>query len=199
MPPQSAQELQYLAREVVAWCLILLGAFFLAKSVVAKGQKGAMKELLGLRIDKLKVFRDLIIQRLEAAFGFLFVLAGVSIHIYVLLRKYEDRHVQEAYTHVATYLGATIAAMVVLAVLFHFVCKYVSRKSFLEILAYLVVRYRYRIEDDQALLKQIGELLEVERREDDTVETYAARVEERLKVEEVRARLAKQNKPLELD
>lgn len=199
MPPSSGQDLQYLAREIVAWCLILLGAFFLAKSVVAKGQKWTMKELLGLRTDKLKGFRNLIIQRLEAAFGFLFVLAGVSIHLYVLLRKYADRHVQEAYTHLALYIGATVAAMIVLAVLFHFVCKYVSRKSFLEILAYLVVRYRYRIEDDQALLKQIGELLEVERTDDDTVESYAARVEERLKLDEVRVRLAKRNKPIELE
>src|SRR5262245_9864299 len=179
MPP-NPQEIQYLAREIVAWCLILLGAFFLAKSIVVKGQKWTMKELLGLRVDKLKVFRNLIIQRLEAGFGFLFVLTGVAIHLYILLRKYQDQHVGEAYQHLAVWLGGTIAAMAVLAVLFHVGCKYVSRKSFLEILAYLVVRYRYRIEEDQELLKQIGELVEVERRDDDTVETYAARVEERL-------------------
>jgi hypothetical protein len=197
MPP-NPQEIQYLAREIVAWCLILLGAFFLAKSIVVKGQKWTMKELLGLRVDKLKVFRNLIIQRLEAGFGFLFVLAGVSIHLYILLRKYEDRHVGAAYQHLAVWLGGTILAMVVLAILFHFVTKYVSRKSFLEILAYLVVRYRYRIEDDQELLKQIGELVEVERREDDSVETYAARVEERLRLDRVRGRLARKNKPVEL-
>jgi hypothetical protein len=196
--PSQAQEIQYLAREIVAWCLILLGAFFLAKSIVVKGQKWTMKELLGLRVDKLKVFRNLIIQRLEAGFGFLFVLTGVAIHLYILLRKYQDQHVGEAYQHLAFYLGGTIVAMVVLAVVFHFVTKYVSRKSFLEILAYLVVRYRYRIEDDQELLKQIGELVEVERRDDDTVESYAARVEERLGLDRVRGRLARRNKPVEL-
>jgi hypothetical protein len=196
--PGNPQDLQYLAREIVAWCLILLGAFFLAKSIVVKGQKWTMKELLGLRVDKLKVFRNLIIQRLEAGFGFLFVLSGVAIHLYILLRKYQDQRVGAAYQHLVVWLGGTVLAMVVLAVVFHFVCKYISRKSFLEILAYLVVRYRYRMEDDQELLKQIGELVEVEMRDDDTVESYAARVEERLGLDRVRGRLARRKKPVEL-
>ena len=190
--------MQYLAREILAWCLILLGAFFLAKAIVAKDQKWAMKELLGLRIDKLKAFRNHINQRLEAGFGFLFVLAGVSIHLYVLLRKsLEAKGPREAYGHIAEYLGGTILAMVVLAILFHKVCRYVSRKSFVELLSYLVVRYRYRIEDDQELLKEIGEILEVEHRDDDTVESYTERVEARLGLEKVRDRLLARHKKVE--
>ena len=192
--------MQYLAREILAWCLILLGAFFLAKSVVVKGQKWTMKELLGLRIDKLKVFRNVIVQRLEAGFGFVFILFGVVIHIYVLLRQSIDAHnVKGAYEEVAKYLGGTVAAMVLLAVLFHYVCKYVSRKAFLELLAYLVVRYRYHIEDDQDLLKQLGEMLDVPHRDDDTVESYTERVEAALKLDKVRARLLRKHKPVELE
>lgn len=191
--------MQYLAREILAWCLILLGTFFLAKSIVTKDPKWTMKELLGLRIDKLKAYRNTIIQRLEAAFGFIFVLAGVSIHLYVLLRKsLDDRNPREAYGHIAEYLGGTIVAMVLLAVLFHFVCKYVSRKSFVEILAYLVVRYRYHVEDDQEMLKELGEILRVEHHPDDTVESYTQRVEEAMQIERVRDRLRAKHKPIEL-
>jgi putative effector of murein hydrolase LrgA (UPF0299 family) len=191
--------MQYLAREILAWCLILLGTFFLAKSIVTKGQKWTMKELLGLRIDKLKAFRNHIVQRLEAAFGFFFVLAGVAIHLYVLLRKGLDtKGPREAYGHIAEYLGGTILAMVVLAVVFHYVCKWVSRKSFVEIFAYLVVRYRYRIDEDQLMLKELGEVLKVEHRADDTVESYAGRVEAAMGLEAVRERLARRDKPVEL-
>jgi len=191
--------MQYLAREILAWCLILLGTFFLAKAIVTKGDKWTMKELLGLRIDKLKAYRNHIIQRLEAAFGFFFILTGVSIHLYVLLRRSLDDHsAREAYGHIAEYLGGTLVAMVLLAVLFHFVCKYVSRKSFVEILAYLVVRYRYRIEDDQDILKEIGEVLKVEHHADDTVESYTQRVEDAMGLDRVRARLLAKNKPIEL-
>jgi hypothetical protein len=187
---------QYVYREILAWCLIPLGAFFLTMSVLVKGQKWTMKELLGLKIDKLKVFRNHFIQRLEAAFGFLFILVGIGIHLYVLLRRTLDSHdPKQAYGDVAKFLGGTVAAMVLLAVLFHYACKYISKKSFVEILAYLVVRYRYRIEDDQDLLKQLGEILEVPHSDDDTVESYTQRVEDALKLDKVRARLEKKHKP----
>ena len=120
----------YLGRIIVAWCLILLGAFFLAKSVVVKGQKWTMKELLGLRIDKLKIFRNHIIQRLEASFGFFFVLLGVGTHLYVLLRSYKDSGAQETYVQLLEYLGLTVAAMVVFAVVLHYVCGWISRRVY---------------------------------------------------------------------
>jgi len=190
---------QYLSREILAWCLIVLGAFFLAKAIVAKGQKWTMKELLGVRIDKLKAYRNHIVQRLEAAFGFFFVFSGVSIHIYVLLRKSVDGKPSEAYGHVAEYLAIALVAMVVLAVVFHHVCKWVSKKSFIEILAYLVVRYRYSIEDDQALLRELGETLGVEHKDDDTIESYARRVEAAMGLERIRERLQARGKPVELE
>ena len=64
--------------QIIAWLLIAMGAFFLARAVVGKRERGAMKELLGVRVDKVKGFRDFIIQRLDAVAGFFFVLAGVG-------------------------------------------------------------------------------------------------------------------------
>lgn len=189
----------YLGRVIVAWCLILLGAFFLAKSVVVKGQKWTMKELLGLRVDKLKIFRNHIIQRLEASFGFLFVAMGIGIHVYVLLRQYTDSNPQTTYVQVLEYFGITVGAMVLFAVAIHYVCGWISRKVFLELLAYLVVRYRYRIEDDERLMKQLGEVMKVRRSEDDTVETYADRIEAGLRLDQVRERLERKHKHVELD
>jgi hypothetical protein len=189
----------YLGRVIVAWCLILLGVFFLAKSVVVKGQKWTMKELLGLRIDKLKIFRNYIIQRLEASFGFFFVLLGVGTHLYVLIREYKDDNPPTAYVQILEYLGLTAVAMIVFAVALHYVCGWISRKVFLDILAYLVVRYRYRIEDDERLLKQLGEVMKVPRSEDDTVESYAQKIEAGLRLDRVRDRLARKHKTIELD
>jgi hypothetical protein len=190
---------QYLSREIIAWCLILLGAFFLAKSIVVKGQKWTMKELLGLRIDKLKYFRNHIIQRLEAQFGFLMIALGVGIHLYVLLRRSYDADPRQAYVHLTQFLGLTLGAIVLFAVAFHFACAYISRKVFLDLLAYLMVRYGHRIEDDQALLKQLGEVMGIPMTENDTVESYAQRIEDGLKLEKVRDRLRRKSKPIELE
>jgi hypothetical protein len=191
--------MQYLSRELLAWCLILLGAAFLAKAIATRGQKWAMKELLGLPVDKLKAFRSRYEQRMEAIFGFGLIFLGVVFHLYILLRRSADaKDAREAYGHVATYLGLTIGAMALLALGIHAACKFVSKKSFVEILSYLVVRYRYHIDDDEGLLKELGEILGVEHRDDDTVETYAQRVEDRMGLEKVRARLTAKHKPIEL-
>ncbi len=191
--------MQYLSRELLAWCLILVGNFFLAKAIVTKGQKWAMKELLGLPVDKLKAFRNHFSQRMEAIFGFALVFLGVVFHLYILLRRSLDaKDPREAYGHIATYLGFAVGSMVLLAFTIHAACKYVARKSFVEILSYLVVRYRYHVEDDEGLLKEIGEILSVEHRDDDTVESYAQRVEDRMGLEKVRAKLTAKHKPIEL-
>lgn len=191
--------MQYLSRELLAWCLILVGNFFLAKAIVTKGQKWAMKELLGLPVDKLKAFRNHFSQRMEAIFGFALVFLGVVFHLYILLRRSLDaKDPREAYGHIATYLGFAVGSMVLLAFTIHAACKYVARKSFVEILSYLVVRYRYHVEDDEGLLKELGEILSVEHRDDDTVESYAQRVEDRMGLEKVRAKLTAKHKPIEL-
>ena len=191
--------MQYLSREILAWCLILVGTFFLAKAIITKGQKWAMKELLGLPVDKLKAFRNHFNQRIEAVFGFALVFLGVVFHLYILLRKsLEHMPPKEAYGHIAEYLVLAVGAMVLLTIVIHYACKFVAKKSFVEILSYLVVRYRYHVDDDEALLKELGEILDVEHRDDDTVESYAQRVEDRMGLEKIRARLTAKHKPIEL-
>ena len=78
--------MEHFERQIVAWLGILLGAWFLARAAQTKREKLAMKELLGVQVDKVKVFRNFFMQRLEAIVGFSFVLFGVGTHIYVIVR-----------------------------------------------------------------------------------------------------------------
>jgi hypothetical protein len=192
---------QYMERRIIAWLAILLGAYFLSRASAGKREKHAMKELLGMPLDKVKFFRNVFIHRLESLFGFLFVGFGVAIHLYVLVRQAQKDEValpnnpQEAIGSIVTYVLFAILAMVVITALMHLVCSYFSRRIFLDLLSYLMARYGYRVQDDPALLKQIGDMLGVERSEDDTVESYTRRIETGLKLEEIRARLKARGKP----
>jgi hypothetical protein len=56
------------------------------------------------------------------------------------------------------------------------------------------VRYDYRVEEEPDLLVQIGDLLGVERTEDDTVETYTRRIEDALKLHETQEKLRARGK-----
>jgi hypothetical protein len=188
----------YYERQIIAWLLIAMGTFFLTRAVVGKSERGALKELLGVRVDKVKGFRDYILRRLDALAGFLFVLAGVGIHLYVLVREAEKTNQRNdpraALADIMVWLAGALVVAVLIAALFRWVTVRTSRKIFLENLAYQVVRYRFRVEDDPDLLLQIGDLLELRRGEDDTIESYARRIESALDLEGVRTRLIARGK-----
>src|SRR5262249_35433391 len=146
--PPVDQSPQYVTREMLAWCLVLLGAFFLAMSVVGKGQRWTMRDLLGLPTDRLKAFRHHIAQRLQAWLGFGCVFSGVSIHLYILLRKYADaKSARGALEDAGKYLLGSIGAMVLLALALHYLVKTISRKSFVDLLALVVARHNVHLED----------------------------------------------------
>ena len=79
--------MHYYEREIIAWLCVLVGGFFIAKAVVTRRDRNQMRELLGLPSDKVKHFRNLFLQRLERVVGFLFLLVGVGLHLYVVVRR----------------------------------------------------------------------------------------------------------------
>jgi uncharacterized membrane protein len=198
MPPVVDPQ-HFHERQIIAWLAILLGAYFFARAIGSKRDKHAIKELLGVQIDKVKFFRNFFIQRLEAIAGFLFVLTGVGIHLYVQVRSAQDvGNPQEALSQILLYLGGAIVVMLVITWLMQAVCSYFAKKTFLDILGYLMVRYDYKIEEDPALLMQIGKMLGLKGMEDDTVETYTRRIEEGLRLEEIRGRLRSRGKDVSI-
>lgn len=195
--------MDYAERQIIAWLSILVGTYFLAKSAVSRRERGQMRELLGLPIDKIKRFRHFFVQRLERIIGFSFVLIGVAIHLYVVVRQHQRvsgaNDPQSALAHISTYLALAIFAMLLITAAMHFVCSYFARRIFLDILGYLMVRQRYRLADDPDLMMQIGELLGVARQDADTVESYTQRIEGALRLDRIRADLLRRGKLPDLD
>jgi hypothetical protein len=198
----AADPFHFHERQIIAWLAILVGAYFFARALGSKREKHAMKELLGVQIDKVKFFRNFFLQRLEAIAGFLFVLVGVGIHLYVQVREAQEAsnagNPQEALSQILLYLSGAIVAMLVITWGMQAVCSYFARKTFLDILGYLMVRYDYKIEEDPALMMQIGKMLGLKGVDDDTVETYTRRIEEGLRLEEIRGRLRARGKDVSL-
>ncbi len=195
--------MDYYERQIIAWLAILIGAFFLAKSVARRREKGQMRELLGLPTDKVKRFRNFFVQRLERIVGFMFILIGVGLHIYVVIRQAQKEtggnDPQQALADISTYLAIGIVSMLAIAALMHWICSYFARRIFLDILGYYMVRQGYKLEEDPNLMKQIGEMLGLKRDENDTVETYRHRLEEGLKIDAIRARLLARGKLADLE
>lgn len=195
--------MDYYQRQIIGWLAILVGAFFLAKSVARRREKGQMRELLGLPTDKVKRFRNFLIQRYERTVGFCFMLLGVGLHLYVVFREAQKaaggNDPREALGAISTYLGIAIVCMLAITAIMHWVCSWSARRTFLEIMGYYIVRMGYKLGDDPRLMMQVGEMLGIERGEHDTVESYARRIEQGLRLDEIRARLLTKGKLGDLD
>lgn len=190
--------MHYFEREIIGWLCLLAGNFFIAKSVIGRRDRGQMRELLGLPIDKVKRFRNFSLQRLERIVGFVFILVGVGLHLYVVVRKGQKElginNPQEAVGQIFSYLAIGVVALLLIVALMHWITSAFSRKIFLENLGYLIVRQNYNLADDPDLMVRVGDILGEPRRADDTVESYTERLEAKLKLGEIRARLLEQGK-----
>ncbi|MDJ0975929.1 MAG: hypothetical protein QNJ98_15835 [Planctomycetota bacterium] len=190
--------MNYYEREIIGWLCLLVGFFFIAKSVIARRDRAQMRELLGLSTDKVKRFRNFALQRLERVVGFLFCLVGIGLHIYIAVRKGQKEEgvndPAEALGVISTYLAIAVVFMLLVVVFMHWLMTLMSRRIFLDNLAYLMARQNYRIADDPDLMRQIGDMLGEPRRPDDTVESYTARLEGKLRLDEIRAALLERGK-----
>jgi hypothetical protein len=158
-------------------CLTILGAFFLMLSIVVKSPRTIMRELLGMKVDRLKTFKYFIAQRLEAMLGFLCILLGSSLTLYSDLAEKSARH------HIGVYLVVTILVMSIIGLLLYRSCSVLSRWIFIRLFRSHATRHRVPIHRDEDLLKELGEILEIPRDEEETIETYARKIRDRLELD----------------
>jgi hypothetical protein len=161
---------------IAGLCLQVLGAFFLAKSVIWKAPRHFMRELLGFPAERFKTFRHYLAGRVEAVVGFLLLSSGAGLQVAGRVREAEPG----AVPGLLLWLGASVLALGVVAWGLYFAVKRISRRVFLETFVEQVRRRNWQFQEDPELLRELGELLDVPRGPEETVDTYQARIRERL-------------------
>lgn len=162
---------------ILGWCLIILGAFFIALSIIVKSPRTMMRELLNVKVDRLKTFKYYIARRLEAALGFLFVLLGAALQIYSLLA------VESASGH-ARNLGALLVVTILVMCVFGFLayrsCSFLAKTIFIRLFRNYAARYRFPIHRDEDLMKELGDIVGIPRDDDETIETFSKKIRDKL-------------------
>jgi hypothetical protein len=72
---------------VIAYCSLILGYFFVTKSISIKTPKYVLHELLAFKVNRSRFFRKYIGQRLEAVMGFMFGFFGFALLLYLEARR----------------------------------------------------------------------------------------------------------------
>jgi len=164
---------------VIAFCSLILGSFFLAKSVSIKTPKYVLHELLSFKVNKSRFFRKYIAQRLEAVIGFVFLFLGFALQLYLevdALGELERRAGTSGFDNWWLVIGITVAAMIAIAMLLSRITRYFSNKVFVEHVRFMVLTHGYPLESDEGLVLELGRVMRIPRDEEDTIESYSTRV-----------------------
>jgi hypothetical protein len=155
---------------VIGYTLDVVGLFFLASAITFKNPRRQIEEILGVeRPRSLSTVRDHLVNQIQVYIGFVFLVAG-----HVLLMG-DALGTASAPTDdpnlvwiVAVLLLATIATMGFLKI----VQLVFTRRKLRRILAEVLRESRYSLEKHQNVAVQIGELLQIPPRRDQSVPEY---------------------------
>ncbi|NUN52179.1 MAG: hypothetical protein HUU06_05250 [Planctomycetaceae bacterium] len=161
---------------IVGLCLQILGAFFLAKSVIWKAPRFFMRELIGVPLERYRTFRQYLAGRIEAILGFLFLSVGAGFQ----MAGEVNRAASGEAKGLLFWIAVALLAIGAIAAALYFVVRRLAKKIFLEIFVEQVRRRQWPFQEDPELLRELGEILDLPRGEEDTVDTYQAKVRERL-------------------
>lgn len=172
---------------VVALCSTILGVFFLTKSITVKSPKYMLHDLLRFKVNKSRFFRNYLAQRLEAFIGFMFLFVGAGLQIYLEVHALAAQEAAEGGRHTSftnwyAVMGATLGAMLALALLLNRITRFFSGRIFADLVRFMVENHGYPLESDESLVLELGKIMRVRREEDDTVESYGRRVRTKLKL-----------------
>lgn len=163
---------------VIAYSSLILGSFFLAKSISGKTPKYVLHELLSFKVNKSRFFRKYISQRLEAVIGFMFLFLGFAIQLYLEVQALgeEGRRSGSGFDNWWLVIGITVVAMLGIAFVLSRVTRFFSNKVFVEHVRFMVVTHGFPLESDEGLVLELGRVMRVRHDDEDTVESYSAKV-----------------------
>ena len=169
---------------VIAFCSCILGAFFLARSVSVKTPKYMLHELLAFKVNKSRFFRRYVNQKLEATMGFVFLFLGFAVLIYLEIDALGQQPGSTTQPRVEWWkvMGWTMVALVAIAYALNRVARFFSGKIFVEHVRFMVETHGYPLEADHPLVFELGHIMRIPLDEEDTVESYCAKVRTKMKV-----------------
>ena len=163
---------------VIAFSSLILGSFFVTKSISGKTPKYVLHELLDFKVNKSRFFRKYISQRLEAVIGFMFLFLGFVLQLYLEVQALgeEGRRAGKGFANWWLVITFTVAAMLAIAFVLSRVTRFFSNKVFVEHVRFMVTTHGFPLESDEGLVLELGRVMRVRHEDDDTVESYATKV-----------------------
>ncbi len=169
---------------VIAYSSLILGFFFVTKSISGKTPKYVLHELLDFKVNKSRFFRKYISQRLESVIGFMFCFFGFALLLYLEVQALgnDGRGAGRGFDNWWLVIGITVVAMLGIALVLSRITRFFSNKVFVEHVRFMVEKHGFPLESDEGLVLELGRVTRVRHDDEDTVESYAAKVRAKMRL-----------------
>ncbi|MFT7618222.1 MAG: hypothetical protein ACI97A_001863 [Planctomycetota bacterium] len=160
--------------------LATVGLFFICCAVQHKKPRHILEEAFGIYRGRLRELKTSVFKRNQVVMGYLCVVVAIVLNIYGSSKPGTSGIVDQLGT-VGQIFGL-IALIATLCGVLNYFSRLWSKASFKRLVYEVVTEYQWPFEENMVLTKEIGKLLQIPQNDDDTVETYVARIRTHLKI-----------------
>ncbi len=155
--------------------LAIVGCFLLANSILFRSPQQLVREHFGQPRERLRTLREYIFHRVQITLGFGYLLGGFSLQLYGRVRP--------APADLETpFPLAWIGIVVVVTIGLQYFGWAWSRQAFRRYVRRSFAENPPNFEGDVGMAREVGDLFGVPTHGDETVQSYAARLRERLRL-----------------
>ena len=154
----------------------VLGSFLLANAILFRHPRTMVEELFTGEKRELRPIREYIFHRVQVTLGFFYLLSGFCLQ---LLGHYPASGA-EALPVSREFPVAWVGAIVLSAVVLHLFGWMLSHALFRHYVRRYLMRHPFAFETEVKLAREVGELLGLRHERDETVQSYLARLRQRL-------------------
>ncbi len=160
--------------------LATVGLFFICCAVQHKKPRHILEEAFGIYRGRLRELKTSVFKRNQVVMGYLCVVVAIVLNIYGASKPGTAGIVDGLGT-----VGQIVALITLIAALcgiLNYLSRLWSKASFKRLVYEVVTEYQWPFEDNMVLTKEIGKLLQIPQKEEDTVESYVSRIRTHLKI-----------------
>lgn len=158
--------------------LATVGLFFICCAIVQKKPRHILEEAFGLYRGGLRELKASVFKRNQVVMGFLCVVLAIVLQLFATPRGGGSGLLDDLSS--AAQVAALLLFMIVLCGVLNYLCRLWSKAAFRRLVHEVVTEYQWPFEQNMVLTREIGRLLGVGPRDDDTVETYVLRIRRHL-------------------
>ncbi|MEZ6197412.1 MAG: hypothetical protein R3F20_17070 [Planctomycetota bacterium] len=158
--------------------LATIGLFFICCAIVQKKPKHILEEAFGLYRGGLRDLKSSVFKRNQVVMGFCCVVLAIVLNIFSPATGPEGGLLGDLSPFAK--VAALVFFMVVLCGVLNYLSRLWSKASFKRLVYEVATEYRWPFEENMVLTREIGRLLGIVESDEDTVQSYVARIRRHL-------------------